>query len=205
MFSDVGNSPHEPLRLTPQGEVDSDLLARWVVEHYSKQRYDVVFAGSANGAAIHLAAAVGAPWLPQTLLIPVRRRGVDRDDPEAEMRAGIEPAKALLESNPDLALHHMHDPNQDRLMIGGMSYFRVKWQQLPADCSELRWQLARDRCSSQDEQAARRDRSSHGETANGRVSPSSPSRVSRRTSGATPPLSRASPVRVPGVRVLRCG
>src|SRR5699024_2789960 len=29
------------------GEVDSDLLARWVVEHYPKQRYDVVFAGSA--------------------------------------------------------------------------------------------------------------------------------------------------------------
>ncbi|MER7083789.1 hypothetical protein ABT308_37000, partial [Saccharopolyspora kobensis] len=61
------------------GEVDSDELASWVVDQYPKRRYPVVFIGASNGAAVHLAAALDAPWLPQTVLIPVRRRGVDRD------------------------------------------------------------------------------------------------------------------------------
>jgi hypothetical protein len=49
--------------------------------------------------------------------------------------------RGLLKSNPDLALHHMHDPVQDRLMIARMAYFRVKFLRLPrayrqflADC-----------------------------------------------------------------------
>ncbi|MER7011929.1 hypothetical protein ABT324_10925 [Saccharopolyspora sp. NPDC000359] len=112
-------------------EVDSDRLASWIVDHYPKRRYPVVFIGSSNGALVHLAAALDAPWLPQTLLVPVRRRGVDRDDPRAELEAGRVPAARLLAANPDLVLHHMHDPNQDRLMIAGMSYFRVKWRRLP--------------------------------------------------------------------------
>jgi hypothetical protein len=37
----------------------------------------------------------------------------------------------LLAANPDLELHHMHDANQDRLMVAGMSYFRIKWRRLP--------------------------------------------------------------------------
>ncbi|MER5387586.1 hypothetical protein [Saccharopolyspora sp. NPDC002686] len=121
----------EALPPTRLGEVDSDRLASWVVDHYPRRRYPVVFIGSSNGALVHLAAALGAPWLPQTLLIPVRRRGVDRDDPQAEMECGRAPAARLLAANPDLVLHHMHDPNQDRLMIAGMSYFRVKWRRLP--------------------------------------------------------------------------
>jgi hypothetical protein len=32
----------------------------------------------------------------------------------------------MLERNPDLILHHMHDPNQDRLTLRRMAYFRVK-------------------------------------------------------------------------------
>lgn len=113
------------------GEVNSEELASWVVGHYPRRRYPLVFIGSSNGALMHLAAALDAPWLPQTLLIPVRRRGVDRDDPRAELEAGREPGARLLAANPDLVLHHMHDPNQDRLMIAGMSYFRVKWRRLP--------------------------------------------------------------------------
>ncbi|GAA2788669.1 hypothetical protein [Saccharopolyspora taberi] len=113
------------------GEIDSEAIASWLVEHYPKRRYPVVFVGSSNGALVHLAAALDAPWLPQTLLIPVRRGGVDRDDPRTERGMGVEPGRALLAANPDLVLHHMHDPNQDRLMIAGMSYFRVKWRRLP--------------------------------------------------------------------------
>jgi hypothetical protein len=113
-------------------EIGSDELARWVVDHYPRRRSPVAFVGSSNGALVHLAAAVGAPWLPQTLLIPVRRHGVAPDEPRADLERASAAGEALLATNPDLALHHMHDPNQDRLMIAGMTYFRVKWRRLAA-------------------------------------------------------------------------
>jgi hypothetical protein len=37
----------------------------------------------------HLAAALGAPWLPQTLLLAVRHGGLDPDDPAADLRSMI--------------------------------------------------------------------------------------------------------------------
>ncbi|CAL9657603.1 hypothetical protein SUDANB176_06859 [Streptomyces sp. enrichment culture] len=113
------------------GEVRSEALATWVTGHYPRRRYPVIFVGSSNGALVHLAAALDAAWLPQTLLLPVRRRGVAPDDPRGDVAAVRASGRALLAANPDLVLHHMHDPNQDRLMIAGMTYFRIKWRRLP--------------------------------------------------------------------------
>jgi hypothetical protein len=111
--------------------VRSEQLARWVVRHYPRRRYPAVFIGSSNGALVHLAAALGIPFLPQTLLLAVRHGGLDPDDPVADMRAMAPAGRSLLAGNPDLALHHMHDPSQDRLMIARMTYFRVKLLRLP--------------------------------------------------------------------------
>lgn len=122
-------------------QLRSEQLATWVVGHYPRRRYPVVFVGSSNGAMAHLAAALGAPWLPQTLLLAIRTGGLDPDDPAADMRAMMPAGRALLDNNPVLALHHMHDPVQDRLMVARMAYFRVKFLQFPrayraflADC-----------------------------------------------------------------------
>jgi hypothetical protein len=112
-------------------QVRAEQLAAWVTSHYPRRRYPVVFVGSANGALTHLAAALGAPWLPQTLLLAVRTGGLDPDDPAADMRAMRPAGRAFLAANPDLELHHMHDPVQDRLMIARMAYFRVKFLRLP--------------------------------------------------------------------------
>jgi hypothetical protein len=101
-------------------------LARWAVNQYPKRRYPAVAIGSSNGAATHLWAALGIPWLPQTFLVPVARSGVHPDEPKDELRWGLEPARTVLERNPGLQLHHMHDPVQDRLMVRRMSYFRLK-------------------------------------------------------------------------------
>lgn len=126
------------------GAVASADLAAWVAGHYPGRQYPAVFIGSSNGAAIHLAAALGVPWLPQTLLVPVRHRGIHPDDSVADRRFGERPGQRLLRANPDIALHHMRDPNQDRLMIAGMSYFRVKWRRLPGPYREfLRTHLPR--------------------------------------------------------------
>ncbi|MDQ2696985.1 MAG: hypothetical protein M3Z21_16735 [Pseudomonadota bacterium] len=106
-------------------------LARWAVAQYPRRRYPAALIGSSNGALTHLGAALGAPWLPQTLLIPVRRGHLDPDEPQRELAWARGPAAQLLAANPDLVLHHMHDPNQDRLMVQRMSYFRVKFARLP--------------------------------------------------------------------------
>lgn len=109
----------------------SEQLATWAVQRYPRRRYPLVFVGSSNGAVAHLAAALGAPWLPQTLLLALRTGGLDPDDPSADMQAMMPAGRALLSRNPGLALHHMHDPVQDRLMIARIAYFRVKFLRLP--------------------------------------------------------------------------
>jgi hypothetical protein len=70
------------------------------------------------------------PWLPDTVLVPVARVG-DTDHPDQAMEFGRSVAPALLDRNPDIVLHHMHDQLQDVLMAERMSYFRVKWCRLP--------------------------------------------------------------------------
>jgi hypothetical protein len=116
-----------PARL---GDLDLAAVARWLTEQYPRRRYPAVFVGSSNGALAHLAAAIGAPWLPGTVLVPVARVG-DPDRPIDALRFGERHAPALLDRNPDVALHHMHDQAQDELMVSRMTYLRTKWQRLP--------------------------------------------------------------------------
>lgn len=111
--------------------VHADELASWVVDQYPGQRAPVVMVGSSNGAVLHLAAALGAPWLPQTLLMLVRRH-VDAGDAQADLEWGRRAAAPLLDANPGLHLHQMHDANQDHLMLPHAAYFRVKLGRLPA-------------------------------------------------------------------------
>ena len=111
------------------GDVRAETLSRWAVGQYPQRRYPGVAIGSSNGAAVHLWAALGIPWLPQTYLVPVRAH-LDPDEPRRSLDWGRVHGPALLTPNPDLQLHHMHDANQDRLMIQYMQYFRVKRRRL---------------------------------------------------------------------------
>jgi hypothetical protein len=108
------------------GKVSGEEVADWMAGLYPRRQYPAVVVGSSNGAAVHLWAALGIPWLPQTFLVPVARSGVRPDEPREEMRWAEPHAELLLRRNPDLELHHMHDPVQDRLMVQRMSYFRFK-------------------------------------------------------------------------------
>ena len=114
--------------ITPEQlqEVNTEQVAAWMASLYPQRQYPAVMVGSSNGAAVHLCAALGIPWLPQTFLIPVARSGIPPDEPQADAEWAEKPARALLQKNPDIQLHHMHDPVQDRLMIQRMTYFRVK-------------------------------------------------------------------------------
>jgi hypothetical protein len=113
------------------GDVDLAAVADSFAERYPKRRYPAILLGSSNGALTHLAAAMQVPWLPDTVLVPVARVG-DVDRPDHAMDFGRSVASALLDRNPDIVLHHMHDQLQDALMAARMSYFRLKWRRLPA-------------------------------------------------------------------------
>ena len=108
------------------GRLDLDAISAGIVAAYPRRRYPAVVIGSSSGALVHLCAALGVPWLPQTLLLPVRQRGLSPDEPQLAARAFAGTARALLDRNPEIVLHHMHDPNQDRLTLRRMAYFRVK-------------------------------------------------------------------------------
>lgn len=107
-------------------KVRAEDVSKWMTSEIPERRYPAVAIGSSNGAMTHLYAALGIPWLPQTFLIPVRRHGVHPDEPKRDLEKVKAFAGPLLEANPELQLHHMHDGNQDRLMIQYMTYFRVK-------------------------------------------------------------------------------
>src|SRR5436309_9672507 len=106
--------------------VSGDEVATFMAGVYPSRQYAAVVVGSSNGAAVHLWAAHGIPWLPQTFLVPVGRSGIPPDEPREEMRWAEPHAETVLRRNPDLELHHMQDPVQDRLMVRRMSYFRLK-------------------------------------------------------------------------------
>ena len=117
----------DPRRL---GAVDLAAVARWLADGYPRRRYPAIMIGSSNGALAHLAAAMQVPWLPGTVLVPVSRTG-DPERPADALGFGRTVAPRLLDANPDVVLHHMHDQVQDRLMVAQMSYFRTKWHTLP--------------------------------------------------------------------------
>jgi pimeloyl-ACP methyl ester carboxylesterase len=107
--------------------ISAEATGRWMAAcHPRGRRYPAAIVGSSSGAIAHLAAALAVPFLPQTVLVPVRQPDVHPDDPRHGLEAGRGPAHLLLDANPELQLHHMHDPNQDRLTLARMAYFRVK-------------------------------------------------------------------------------
>jgi hypothetical protein len=112
-----------PARLS---EIRAEEVSRWATGLYPQRSFPAVAIGSSNGALVHLCAALGIPWLPQTVLIPVRQSAFGPDEPQKAMQFGAAHAQALLDANPELQLHHMYDPNQDRLMARCLAYFRVK-------------------------------------------------------------------------------
>ena len=121
----------EGLTQSQLARVDLAAVAEWLADAYPSRRYPGVLLGSSNGALTQLAAAAQIPWLPGTLLVPVRRNA-DVNDLDAALGFGIRHAPTLTAANPDIVVHHMHDQMQDELMAARMAYFRIKWRTLSA-------------------------------------------------------------------------
>jgi hypothetical protein len=121
----------EGIRRRQAARLDVENVAEWLAGLYPQRQYDAVFVGSSNGALMHLAAALRAPWLSQTFLCPVRALVSDPDDAQRTFENGRPIVDAFLAADPRIAVHHMQDPNQDRLMVHTMQYFRIKYRRAP--------------------------------------------------------------------------
>jgi hypothetical protein len=60
-----------PARLS---EIRAEEVGRWATGLYPERSFPAIAIGSSNGALVHLCAALGIPWLPQTVLIADRLR-----------------------------------------------------------------------------------------------------------------------------------
>lgn len=106
--------------------VDAEEIAHWVTQQYGAGPFDTVVIGSGSGAALHLAAALGAPFLPQTTLVAVKDFMTHPDEPVAAMHALAPITRLIAGNNPEVSVYHMHDPAQDRPMLQAMAYMRLK-------------------------------------------------------------------------------
>ncbi|KKD36394.1 MAG: hypothetical protein WAN66_21110 [Limnoraphis robusta] len=108
----IAGSAGEAIAPEKLENVRAEVVAQWMVNEYPQRSYPAVAIGSSCGALVNLCAALGIPWLPQTFLIPVKHGGeIDIDEPKQAFNWGCKWANSLLENNPELKLHHMHDPS----------------------------------------------------------------------------------------------
>ena len=116
-----------------QGDL-TDVAARTFTEAYEGApagKAPALFLGATNGALADLAAALGAPWLPQTFLVLMRQNTPDPDDAERVIAQAPALGERVLASFPTVTAHQMHDAGNDRLNVRRAAYFRLKWTRLP--------------------------------------------------------------------------
>jgi hypothetical protein len=90
--------------------ISADDISEWVTSQYERGPYPVVVVGAGRGA-LHLAAALGAPYLPQTVLTAVRDLETHADDPTGAMEALRPDHAAGRTQQPEQRLH-VHDPTR---------------------------------------------------------------------------------------------
>lgn len=124
IFNTMGIMQGVPLDQVRNISVDD--IDHWVTQQYGPGPYPVLVIGSASGAAVHLAAALRAPYLPQTTLVAVRDIETHPDEAIEAMEALAPTVRHVAELNPRVSVYHMHDPAQDRPMLQSMAYLRLK-------------------------------------------------------------------------------
>jgi hypothetical protein len=112
--------------------VDADAVATWIVDHYPAPAYPAVVLGSPHGGAVHLAAALGAPWLPTGFTVTVQWPDGAVDDWGGALRYGAAVAARLIAANPDVTVRQVHDPLRGGPVCGATLTLHVRWRRLPA-------------------------------------------------------------------------
>jgi hypothetical protein len=113
-------------------DVRADIVAAWTVSGYRRSQYPVVVLGSPHASAMHLAAALGAPWLPAGFRLSVRCTAADAKRPQPALRQGRPIASYLLDADSDIAVYQRCDPVGQSAAADTTLDFYVKWTAVPA-------------------------------------------------------------------------
>ena len=122
----AGAVPPEQVARIAAGDV-----ATWLTGHYGAATYPAVVLGSAHGGAAHLAAALGAPWLPTGFTVTVPWPGGSVGDWTAAMEWGAKLADEILVANPGVTVRQVHDPVGRGGLCGATVTLHVRWRRLP--------------------------------------------------------------------------
>jgi hypothetical protein len=114
--------------LSRVADVRADEVASWMVGAYPDRRYPAVVIGSPHAGALHLAAAMGAPWLPAGFRVSAQNGDRDVRHPRAALHTGRPVAAQLLDGEPDVAVYQRCEPFD----YGSTLDFYLKWTALPA-------------------------------------------------------------------------
>ena len=141
--ANVNSTPTEPVPyrpVTPEqvDTVDPEAVAEWMVGQYPRRSFPGVVVGSAHGAAAHLAAVLGVPWLPAAFEMAVEWPGGATDDPPAAAEYGVRQAGKILAADTGVCVRQVHDPvgrgalgAPELQPIGSTVSLFVRWQRLP--------------------------------------------------------------------------
>ncbi|MEV4702806.1 hypothetical protein [Actinoplanes sp. NPDC049316] len=127
----VYDAAEEVLPVGLAARLDADAVAAWITGHYPADDYPAVVLGSAHGAAVHLAAALGAPWLPSGFTVTVPWPGGSPGDWEGAMDWGGVIADAIVAANPAVSVRQVHDPLLRGHLCGTTITLHVRWRTLP--------------------------------------------------------------------------
>jgi hypothetical protein len=145
-----GGVPEVPRRLALAAEAHADALsaedaetlstdavAMWIVGQYPPASVPAVLLGSPHGAAVHLAAALGVPWLPSGFTVTVRWPGGSVGDWGAALDAGAVVSRRLVAANPGVSVRQVHDPVRRGSLCGSTLTLHVQWRSVPGPYLEF--------------------------------------------------------------------
>lgn len=112
--------------------IDADAVADWITGRYPAPTYPAAVLGSPHGGAVHLAAALGAPWLPTGFTVTVRRPGGCVGDWGGALEAGAAVVAEIVAANPTVTVRQVHDPSRRGSLCGSTLTLHVRWRRLPA-------------------------------------------------------------------------
>lgn len=121
------------LRMSDVAEVSVDQLVEQRLRDYQglEGRFPVVVLGSAlGGAAAHLAALLGAPFLPQPFILSFKGGSPD-DSVEAYLASVLPVMRRVLERNREIRAIGHFDPVHDGWLTRVASHLRIKLTRLP--------------------------------------------------------------------------
>ncbi|TDB73087.1 hypothetical protein [Micromonospora sp. KC723] len=112
-------------------EVDAERAARWMVDQYPQRRYPGAVLGSPHAAAVHLAVALGVPWLPAAFEMTAHWSQGAVDHPSAALDHGATITARILSGNPDLHVRQVHCPASRGALAGATVSLVARWRALP--------------------------------------------------------------------------